>query len=246
MPDSLLSQNDPVGANTLQVIASAKDFNQWMYQVIKPFIKGRVLEIGSGIGNISSLLVLHHQKVTLSDINADYCNYLQAKFSQHPSLENITSLDLVIPGFPEKYKDLLNSFDTIILLNVIEHIEDHNRAIQNACSLLSKNGVLIVLAPAYQTLYCPLDKGLGHFRRYTKKSMKLLLTSNGFGVASWTYFNCVGIAGWVIFGKILRRKALEAGEVNLYEFLVPLNKIIDKIMHKITGLSIICVGQKTD
>lgn len=246
MPDPFISQNDPVGANTLQVIASAKDFNQWMYQVIKPSIKGRVLEIGSGIGNISSLLLLHHQQVTLSDINADYCNYLKAKFSHHLSLENITSLDLVITGFQEKHKSLLNSFDTIVLLNVIEHIEDHNTAIQNARSLLSKNGVLIVLAPAYQALYCPLDKGLGHFRRYTKNSMKLLLTSNGFGVASWTYFNCMGIAGWLIFGKILRRKALEAGEVNLYEFIVPLNKIIDKIMHKITGLSIICVGQKTD
>ncbi|MBZ5859151.1 class I SAM-dependent methyltransferase [Flavihumibacter profundi] len=244
MPDKIISQNDPVGASTLMVIASAKKFNRWMYAVIKPYITGRVLEIGSGIGNISSYLLTDNQQVTLSDLNSDYCSHLKTRFADNPSLEDVLSLDLVAPDFATSNAHLLEKFNTIVLLNVIEHIEDHERAIRNAGSLLVANGRLILLAPAYPFLFTAIDAGLGHFRRYTKSTMRSLLRENGFNIKHWLFFNFTGIAGWFVFGKILSRKALESGEMTIYEALVPLNKAIDRVTHKIAGLSIIFIGEK--
>lgn len=236
---------DPVGEHTLQVIAGARQFNTWMFRVIQPFINGRILEIGSGIGNISSLLLKDYPSVTLSDINPQYCSYLHEHYGHFTSLESIERLDLVAPDFEQRNANLLQQFDTIILMNVIEHIEDHDQAVNNAKRLLRTGGQLILLAPAYPYLFCKLDTGLGHFRRYTKKSLKALLTRNGFFISGHTYFNFTGIAGWFLFGKILRRTELNNGEVGIYEKTVPLHKFIDRLMHRFAGLSVICIGKKT-
>lgn len=245
MAEKLISEKDPVGAGTLQVISTAKKFNHWMFKVIQPYIQGKILEIGSGIGNISYFLVTNYQQVTLSDINAEYCHHLRRNFGDSSNLENIISLNLVDTHFSKKHSHLFQNFDTVILLNVIEHIEDHNLAVSNARMLLKKNGRLIILAPAFSTLFCNLDKALGHFRRYSKGAMRLLLENNGYKTHNNFYFNFTGIAGWLLFGKILRKKILSLKEVSIYDLFVPVSRGIDLITKKIGGLSIIFIAERT-
>src|SRR5215207_9318613 len=100
---------DDGGAKTLKTIAQADKFNEWMYDTIKPFCKGRILEIGSGIGNISSFFIRDGASITLSDIRPAYCDHLRMQFKNQP----VTNLDLVHPNFEQQYATLLNSFDTV-------------------------------------------------------------------------------------------------------------------------------------
>ena len=136
-------EDDFFGESTLKAISSADKFNAWMYDQLKPYINGRVLEIGSGIGNISKFLVNQHDQVTLSDIRDGYVNKLREEFKNAKVIEiNLTDKD-----FDVKHKDLFGTFDFIFALNVIEHIEDDKLAMANIHKLLNKGGVVFILVP---------------------------------------------------------------------------------------------------
>ena len=169
---------DTEGHETLDVIAEAENFNHWMYSTIKPYCKGRVLEVGSGVGNISAFFIQDGFKIYLTDIRDNYCAELKRKFSAEPNVIGVENIDLVDADFDTKYKHHLGSFDTVFALNVIEHIENDGLAIANCKKLLTQNGNLIILVPAYQWLYNNFDKELYHYRRYTAKRMSALFTKS--------------------------------------------------------------------
>lgn len=235
-------EHDIIGEETLEAISQANKFNKWMYDTIRPHLRGSVLEIGSGIGNISKFLVqdsTEFSKITLSDIRPRYVEDLKSKFVN----QEVVNMDLTDPEFTSKHKELLNSFDSIFLLNVLEHIEDDELAIKNLNKLLTDKGDVTILVPAYQTLYNTFDKNLEHFRRYTKSSLNKVVSSH-LEVKHSQYFNLVGIAGWFIFGKVIGKQSIPSGEMKLYNALVPIFKIVDKVVMNKIGLSVISVGQK--
>jgi SAM-dependent methyltransferase len=239
--NSVIHQN---GEETLQVISKADRFNDWMYSEIRPYLSGNILEIGSGIGNISDFLLMNHENVSLSDYNLNYCKLLNQRFSGKRNLKNISNINLVEPDFHLKYSSVLESFDTILALNVIEHIDDDNQAIENCRKLLKKEGKLIILVPACQALFNHFDKELGHFRRYSKMNLLNLFNYNKFAIESIRYFNVVGIFGWYLSGKILNKKIIPQGQMSLFNKMVFFIKIIDKILFHSIGLSIIAIGRK--
>lgn len=235
---------DPVGLHTLEVVAKANHFNRWMYEQFRHYLKGEVLEIGSGIGNISKLVIEDGYSITLSDYNNEYCTYLKEIFSEEKKVRGILQIDLLDPDFENRFALFNEKFDSIFLLNVIEHISDDALAVKNCRYLLKPGGLLIVLAPANAWLYCNLDKQLGHYRRYSLSVMKELLIKEKFRILSANYFNAAGITGWFLFGKILQRKMLGSGEMSAFDSIVPLAKLADKLIGKTTGLSIIVTATK--
>jgi SAM-dependent methyltransferase len=234
---------DPVGLHTLEVIAKADRFNSWMFDQFKHQLKGEILEIGSGIGNISQLVTDKGFSITLSDYNEEYCDFLKTKFSQNENVKGILNIELVDPNFHQKYFAYREKFDTIFLLNVIEHIKDDLLAVKNCGYLLKPDGHLVLLAPAYSWLYSSFDKQLGHYRRYSLKSLKELLLKNDFTILSGSHFNFTGIVGWFLFGRLLNKKML-GSEVSAFNRIVPLAKIIDSLFLKKIGLSVIVKGLK--
>lgn len=235
---------DQEGEETLDVIAAAGKFNNWMYKTVGKHFHGRVLEIGSGIGNISKLVLNDHQDVTLSDIREGYCDRLRENFKDSDNLGSVLLMDLTDPEFETKFKDSLGTFDTVFALNVVEHIKDDSLAIANCYKLLKPNGHIVILVPAYQSLYNTFDKELEHYRRYTKKSLKKLISDQKFEIRKATYFNFIGIFGWWLSGKIQKNKTIPKGQMGLYNKLVPLFKIADYSVFKSMGLSTIVVGKK--
>lgn len=236
--------NDPVGLHTLKVMAKAERFNRWMYDQIKHHLKGEILEIGSGIGNISKLVIESDHFITLSDYSKEYCEILKEKFATNKNVRSVIQIDLLHPDFEKKFSAYKEMFDSIFLLNVIEHIEDDKLSVKNCRYLLKAGGHLILLAPAYSWLFGTFDKQLGHFRRYTIRSISELLRSQNFDILSGSYFNITGIAGWFLFGKIFRRRMLGKGEMTAFNSIVPFAKLTDKILAKKAGLSIIITGIK--
>ncbi len=236
-------EKDIRGEKTLDVISKADKFNFWMFNTILPYTKGEILEIGSGIGNISLFFLENGSKIALSDIRNNYCQNLETNFNKYSNLNSVIQLDIVDKEFDKKYSQYFNKFDSVFSLNVMEHIENEQEAITNCKKLLKHNGVLITLVPAYKTLYCKFDEELKHFRRYTKKSLKNVLIKEGFAITRSFYFNTIGIIGWFISGKILRKKTIPENQMKFYNKLVPLFKIIDKLLFNSMGLSVICIAK---
>lgn len=236
---------DQVGKKTLDVIGEAENFNKWMFQTIAPYAKGNVLEIGSGLGNISVFFIKDKINIMLTDLREEYCSTLKDKFGTETNLLGIESLNLTHPEFDKLYRSHLNKYDTVFALNVIEHIENDHLAVNNCKKLLLNKGHLIILVPSYRKLYNKFDQDLGHFRRYTKKSLAKLLVQNDLSILHKQYFNCVGILGWYVSGNLLRKESIPSNQMKLYNHLVPIWKILDKIVLNLIGLSTIVVGQKT-
>ena len=215
-----------------------------MFETIRPYVKGSTLEIGSGIGNISSEFVQAGMPITLSDLQTDYCDRLHQRFDSERLVRGIHQLDLAHPSFERTYGRLVNKFGTVFALNVVEHIADDNRAIENASALLAPGGHLIILVPAYKALYNGLDRSLEHYRRYNRSSLRRLLAGKGFDILHTRYFNLAGIFGWLFSGSLFGKKTLPAGQINVYNTLVPLFRIADEITFHQVGLSVIAVGRK--
>lgn len=237
---------DEVGKSTLEDLSMANLLNDWMFNSIRPYTKGNILEIGSGIGNISQCFIANKIPITLSDYSDHYCKYLDKKFCIEPLINGIYQIDLADDDFDGRYSHLIGKFDTVFALNVIEHIKDDQLAIVNCKKLLNKAGHLIILVPAWQLLYNSFDKELEHYRRYNKTSISRLFKSQHLHILNTWYFNLAGILGWFVSGSILRKKTLPSGQLSFYNKLVPIFRIIDKITLNSIGLSVIIVGKKAD
>lgn len=236
------TNGDLHGQQTLQLIAQADRFNEWMYEMISPFISGNVLEIGSGIGNMSEAIMRTAASVHLSDVNEHYLAILHNRFAGEKKMAAITLLDLVDPGFDYRYTDLFDCFDTIVALNVIEHIDDDYHAIHNCIKMLKPGGNLVILVPAFPRLYNRFDKELGHCRRYSRQRLTGLL-GQYLTVIKSSYFNFAGIFGWFVSGAILKNKIIPAAQLRLFNGLVPLFRLVDKAVSGRAGLSAIVVGK---
>jgi 2-polyprenyl-3-methyl-5-hydroxy-6-metoxy-1,4-benzoquinol methylase len=230
---------DLEGLETLNVIEKANKFNKWMYETIKPYSKGRILEIGCGIGNISEFFIRDNFNIVLSDLRDNYIEIVKNKFSNE-----VFKIDLVDVDFDTKHKDLIGTFDTVFALNVVEHIKDDHKAIENCKKLLKNQGHLIILVPAYQALFNNFDVELEHYRRYTQKSLKQLIKANQLNIIKTFSFNVIGILGWFVSGSILKKKTIPEGQMGLFNTLVPVFKLADLLTLKKIGLSVICISVK--
>ncbi len=246
MTDDADLMADLTGKDTLHSFSRTYRFNQWMFDQIFPWASGKILEAGSGIGNISRLFIEKNFSITLTDIMTDYMIRLKRSFAGDPQVDGVFQLDLSTPDIAAKFPDLTGSFDTVVALNVIEHIGDDSLAITNCRKLLRMNGRMIILVPAFQFLYNSFDKDLQHFRRYTKKSVTRLLEDNGFRVVHKTYFNFAGMIGWYISGTLMRNKKIPRSHLRIFEKFVPIFRIIDRLIFRSAGVSVIAVAEKTD
>lgn len=237
---------DEVGLSTLDNLSAADRLNEWMFESIQPYVKGKILEIGSGIGNISSCFVQHNVPLYVSDYSDHYCRLLQQKFSGQELIRDVFQIDLAVSDFETRYASLIGKFDTVFALNVVEHIGNDGVAIANCKKLLAPGGHLIILVPAFQLLYNGFDKELEHFRRYTRRSLRALFDAQQFEIIKSWYFNLAGILGWFVSGTILRKKTLPAGQLSFYNKLVPIFRIADRLTLNKIGLSVITVGKKKE
>jgi len=224
---------------TLSLLGEAMAYHRWIFEKIKPYLGGDILEVGCGIGNLTGLL-MSQGKVVVADVNEGYLQIVEEKYRDHPNLKGILAWDLgQLPP-----QNLNKPFETIVCSNVLEHVEDDGAVLKNLCHLLPIGGRLIVLVPALKVLYNTLDRELGHFRRYNRKELTQKLTGNGLRICYLRYFNLFGILGWFVNGTILRRHLLLERQVRIFDKMVPQFISLERVIPTLVGQSLIAVGEK--
>jgi glycosyltransferase involved in cell wall biosynthesis len=228
------------GLRTLRIMEGAGDYNEWLFEQCRPYIGKRVLEMGSGVGNITKFLV-DRERVIATDIIPFYLEELKRMFHGMPNVA-VEKLDLTDGDTAERIRKQYRP-NAVLSMNVLEHIENDRLALKNVNRLLEKGGRFALLVPAHQALYSDMDKNLGHFRRYDKRSLNVLLEEAGFRVESSRYLNFLGALGWFVNGQLLRRKLIPSRQVRAFDFLVK-TLAIEKFISPPLGLSVLAVAHK--
>lgn len=216
---------------SLETLKDADEYYQWLFSRVQPFVRGKVLEIGSGIGNFAKWARNHGTEYHVSDADPALVKRLSDDFP------HAFQWDLY-EAFPRS-----DSYDTIIILNVIEHLEDDLKAVRKIHERLLPGGCLIVMVPAMQFLYGSLDRAFGHFRRYTKSTMGNIIEKASFKILKSEYVNVIGMFGWFLYGRILKADRLPQKLCSHFNLVIPLLKL-ERPVARFTGLSLILVAQK--
>jgi SAM-dependent methyltransferase len=214
-----------IGHKTLEIMSKASWYNNWLMEQIKGYLRGEILEVGAGIGNFTGALK-RYGKVTVIDYDPEYKN------ANYGDIEK------------GKYFFGRKKFDSIVCMNVLEHIKDDKKALKNMCSLLRDGGKLILLIPASPFCYGELDKRLGHFRRYTKKSLNNLFKTTGYSINSIRYLNWLGLIGWFINAKVFKERIIPEGQLEIFDYIARPFLWMEEIIEPPFGLSVLAIGVK--
>lgn len=214
----------------------ATGFNGWVFEGIRPFLGRRVLEVGCGIGNFTTLMAAAGHAITAVDINPDYVAIARDRLKAYPAV-SVHCSDVTQAHWPEP-------FDTVVMLDVLEHIADDVALLRNLGQCLIPGGTLVLKVPAGQWLYGPMDRAIGHYRRYTRRSLAEALSAGGFTGIRQKHFNAVGILGWWVNGRLLGRVTPPAEQLGLFERLLPVVQMADRFNPFPFGLSLIAAGTK--
>jgi SAM-dependent methyltransferase len=231
---------DP-GAEILDSFASAPRFNRWMADTIRPFLGQRVLEIGAGVGNLTRHLARKRKRYVATDIDWEHLVRLRNGLLHRPVLET-AQCDL---ANPRDFLPFAESMDTVVCLNVLEHLEDDAGALRNIYSALDGGGRAIILVPCGPELFGQMDVVLGHFRRYRKEQLKQRLEEAGFRVEQILEFNRASRPGWLLNARVLRRSTIGRVQLKSFDRLVWLWRRIDRLLPW-GPTSIIAIARKED
>ena len=214
---------DEFGSEILARLNRAPRFTRWMADTIRPYIGERVLEIGAGIGNLTANLV-PRTLYFASDLNPQYVARLEKLTPTRPYLHVGHTDASRADSYPSEH------FDTVVCLNVVEHIENDVEALSNIRRVLDENGRALILVPNGPALFGTLDRVLGHYRRYTRDQLVEACVRAGFSIEHVLKFNRIGSPGWWWNGKILKRETFGLWQIKLLNFLMPLVRHIDRFL----------------
>lgn len=224
------------GQKTLESMSQANWYNKWTLDKFKQYLNGDILEVGCGIGNFTKSLI-KYGKVWAIDIDKKYIDETK---------ESVDEKALVGVGDIEKGKYFFNGqkFDTIICINVLEHIQDDASALKNLYTLLKEGGYLVLLVPAHQFLFGEIDKSIGHFRRYDKSWLINIINSVGFKIVKTRVLNMFGAIGWWFASKVLSDSKVSGSKIQLFNLIAPFLLPIENIAEPPFGTSILIISQK--
>ena len=222
----------------LILFQNATHWKTYFSRIIRPYIKGTVLEAGAGIGGTTTLLNDGSSpKWILLEPDASLSKSLQQKIDLKALPANTILQTGTIDNIIEKY-------DTILYIDVMEHIEADKIEMQKAAARLNEGGHIIILSPAFPTLYSPFDKAIGHFRRYTRKTMSAL-SPGELRIVHNRYYDSAGFFASLMNKLFFRQHYPTLKQVLFWDrWMVPVSTVLDKILLHSFGKSIVTVWEK--
>lgn len=224
----------------LDIFAHAIEWKKYWSSQIRPYILGDVLEVGAGLGvNTPFLKSVHVSSWTCLEPDPELYMRMHGSFMAQPQLadcQHKIGTTEVLGSDPR--------FDTILYIDVLEHIEDDHAELQRAGHLLRVEGRIIVMVPAHQWLYTAFDRAIGHHRRYTRLSLSHCLDGD-FETERLCYLDSAGILASSVNRLFLRREMPKLSEIEFWDrFLIPASRILDPLTFHRIGKSLLGVWKK--
>jgi len=226
-------------------MSHARNYFAWQCRLVTRELGRRVVEIGCGIGNFTGML-LDREAVMALDIEPGCVEQLQSRYPAAVNLQ-VLNCDWGGPGWNQNALPRLAAFrpDSCVCLNVLEHIEDDREALRRMAAILQSGGVIVLLVPAFPALYGPIDRQLGHYRRYTRESVRQLAAVAGLQIETAHYMNAIGFFGWWANSHIFKREVQSAGQIDAFDrYIVPLSSRLESLVAPPFGQSLIVVLRK--
>jgi glycosyltransferase involved in cell wall biosynthesis len=227
---------DDSGHLTLESLAGAPSISKWMLEPFRPYLGSTVLEAGCGAGNITQHLI-DRERLVVVDIDPDHVNRARSRLDHLENIE-VRQGDLTEP---KTYETLPQNMDSVVCMNVLEHLAAPEVAVEGFAKVLKSGGHVLVLVPAHDWLFSAADEALGHHRRYSKTGLVGLLEGAGLEVVSAREFNRLGVLGWMV-NKTLNRTNIGRLQARLFALLLPVARLVERIS-VLPGLSWIAIAR---
>jgi glycosyltransferase involved in cell wall biosynthesis len=234
MPD--VGRED-AGYTTLRRVEVLHRYNGFLWDLMQPFIGRRVLEVGAGTGLLTRFLA-KRERVLATELDPEYVDLLRRTFADKPNVE-VRPLDvarLAADGIPPR------SFDTVVCSNVLEHIEDDGKALAAMRDVLEPGGRVVLIVPALQSLYGSIDRAIHHYRRYSRTELTDKLERAGLAVEHVSYFNMLGVPGWFLNARVLKRSSVPGVQARINDWLVPWLRL-ERRFGPPVGMSLLAVAR---
>ena len=221
----------------LEELEQAKNYSAWVLQMIAPHISGRILEVGAGRGTYSTYFAEHGHLTALepSEVNSVA---LRERLKDYPNASVITA-ELAGTAAP-------GSYDTVVLLNVLEHIADDRQALGDIYAALAPGGKMVLWVPAFESLYGKFDHEIGHYRRYRHNQLLALVHKVGFQKVSAKYTNMPGFFAWWLVVRVLGRAPTSGRLALIYDrYFIPVISRVERFVRPPIGQSLLVIAQRS-
>jgi len=228
----------------LSAVKESSHYHDWVRDQFKSYLKKTdvVLDVGSGIGTIArSFKDCQFQKFILCDHNDKMFQVLQNEFGAKDRYQ-VVKADVCDENFPSLLRS--HRVNVVSCVNVLEHIQDDDQALKNIYALLPKGGLLFLMVPALKILYGNLDRSVGHFRRYEKKTLTEKILRTGFSIKQQHFMNFFGIFSWFFAVKLFGQTKLNSKAMKRLDKMVPFFQTIEQYFSPPIGQSLIIICSK--
>ena len=221
----------------LEILSFAINYYRWIVDAFEPYLGETIAEVGAGIGSVSKLLLGKRiKRLCAFEPSRNMYPLLEEELRQEERAKAIN--DFFSPRYAQE------GFDSVVYINVLEHIQDDRTELTHAREMLNSQGHLLLFVPALAWLYSDFDEQIGHFRRYTKQELSALVRDVGFILVKAQYFDLAGIIPWYI-NFVWLRNSIGSGSVSLYDKLVvPTMRLIESVVPPPIGKNVLLIGKK--
>ena len=219
----------------LDHLGEATRFNDWVFSRVQPYLGARVLEVGCGSGIFTALIAKAGHDVTGYDIHAPYIDMARAR------LAGFGNARVYCADATEAELD--GGYDSVVLLDVLEHIADDTGFLGKLRRTLRPGGSIVLKVPAHPALFSAMDKAVGHYRRYSAASLARAFGAAGFSSVEQRPFNTVAALGWFLNGRMLGRTTPPADQIAAFERLVPVLRAVEDRVRMPLGMSLIAAAR---
>ncbi len=225
-------------SDVLEDLATAVNYRRWLCSLAHPYLGDDPLEIGSGLGYYATEWADAGHPLTVSEADQGRLAELRSRFDGDGRVQ---VRELAVPIEVE------GQYSSAVAYNVLEHIPDDVAALRAFRGLLRPGGAVILVVPAFPSAMSDFDRAIGHFRRYTKRSLSAALTDAGLRVERLHYLNAPGLLVWYVVVKTLRQRPKEGLGLTLYDrLLVPVMRRVEKLVRPPFGQSVFAVARRVD
>jgi len=221
-------------------MARARNYFAWQARLVAPELGQRVIEVGCGIGNFTATL-LDREAVIAVDADAECVARLKARYPAQPNLQSF-----VCDAGGSEFAALARFRpDSCVCLNVLEHIEDDRAALEAMARVIAPDGAIVLLVPAFAALYGPIDRNLGHCRRYSRASLARVVRSSGLQVHKLHYVNAAGMLAWWLNARVFKLQVQSKWQIGVFDrWITPLLSRLEACAPPPFGLSLFAVLER--